>query len=71
MISNSKRFQVSFGSNFHWVEGFSKFILFMHMHMQYHDKMPVLYVPHQKNILPNIDDVHIVGDKSHSSRSRF
>jgi hypothetical protein len=37
-IFKSKRLQLSFGSNFHWVEGFSKFILFIHMHMQDHDK---------------------------------
>jgi hypothetical protein len=40
--------QVSFGYNFHCIRGFPKFILFMHMHMQDHDNMSVLYVPHQK-----------------------
>jgi hypothetical protein len=47
MIFNLKQFQVTFGFNFHWLEGFSKFILFGHMHMQDHDKTPVLYIPHQ------------------------
>jgi hypothetical protein len=34
---NSNRFQVPFDFNFRWIEWFSKFILFMHMHMQNHD----------------------------------
>jgi heme/copper-type cytochrome/quinol oxidase subunit 4 len=38
MIFNLNRFQVSFGFNFCWIEWFSKFILFMHMHMQNDDK---------------------------------
>jgi hypothetical protein len=29
--------------------------------------MPVLYVPHHKKIVPNIDGARIVGGKSHSS----
>ncbi len=32
----------------HRVTFFSKFYFFMHMHMRDHDKMSVLYVPHQK-----------------------
>jgi hypothetical protein len=40
--------KISFGFNFCWIKQFSKFILFMHMHMWDHDKMPVLCIPHQK-----------------------
>jgi hypothetical protein len=39
---------LSFLFYFFWITWFSKFILFMHMHMRDHDNMPVLYVPHQK-----------------------
>jgi hypothetical protein len=42
------RFQVSFGYNFGWIKWFSKFILFIHMHMQNYDRMLVLHIPHQK-----------------------
>jgi hypothetical protein len=42
--STSKKF----GYNFHWTGWLSKFILFIHMHMQDHNKVPIIYVPHQK-----------------------
>jgi hypothetical protein len=42
------QFQLSFDFYFRWITWFPKFILFMHMHMQDHDNMSVLYVPHQK-----------------------
>jgi hypothetical protein len=67
MISNLNRFQVSFGYNFRWIKQCSKFIFFMHMLMQDHDSMPVLYVLTKRESLPNIVSVRIVGGKSHSS----
>jgi hypothetical protein len=67
MIFDLNRFQISFGYNFCWIEWFSKFIFFMHMHMRNHDNMLAIYILRQKKSFANIDDVCLIGGKSHST----
>jgi hypothetical protein len=64
---NSNRFQVSFSFNFRWIEWFSMFILFMHMHMRDHDKCRSYMFLTERKALPNINSVCIISGKSHSS----
>jgi hypothetical protein len=60
-FSNQFDFKLRLVFKFRSIRWFPKF---MHMHMRNHDNMLILYVPHQRKVLPNIDAVQIVGGKS-------
>jgi hypothetical protein len=66
-IFYSNRFQIHFDFNFHWIECLSKFILFMHIHMQTHDIRRYYPFLAKRKGSPNIDGARVVGGKSHSS----